>query len=234
MKPASSAGSRQPGSAAPVEPTLARHLQLVPTADKSSWLHSPVTDSVAILSAPFLAVALVFLFRGGLSSDTTPLYAWSWFITVVCIDVAHVYSTLFRTYLNPAEFRERRRLFIAVPLACWLASTYLALQHKLWLVIAYSAAFHFVRQQYGFMMLYSRKESSEQRRFKGAHLFHHGLPHSLLARPSQKLQLVLGRASDQRASRNLGAHRARGLRRDHGALPRKRALLQLLQQRPRA
>ncbi len=120
-----------------------------------------------ILAPPFVAVTFVLLFREAFDhSSGVPL--WAWVSLILCIDVAHVYSTLFRTYLNSDEFTERRFLFTAVPLACWLLGVFLYSidPSVFWRALAYIAVFHFARQQYGFMMLYSRKETVEQRKHK--------------------------------------------------------------------
>jgi len=124
-------------------------------------------DVTLILLPPFLAVCFVLFFRD-IFDQTTGVPLWAWVSFILCVDVAHVYSTIFRTYLNPDEFKERRLLFTAVPLACWLLGVLLYSIHAMlfWSVLAYFAVFHFARQQYGFMMLYSRKEIDDQRRHK--------------------------------------------------------------------
>ena len=79
---------------------------------------------------------------------------------VIGIDVAHVYSTLFRTYLDPVERRALSGWLVATPLAGWIAGVLLygISAAAFWTVLAYAAVFHFVRQQYGFLMLYARGE----------------------------------------------------------------------------
>lgn len=131
------------------------------------WIHSAPLDTALILLPPFLAVAFVLLFREAFDR-TANVPLWAWVAFILCIDVAHVYSTIFRTYLNRAEFGEHKTLLTAVPLACWLAGALLYSTDAalFWRVLAYAAVFHFVRQQYGFMMLYSRRESGAQRRYK--------------------------------------------------------------------
>ncbi len=138
-----------------------------PTRSSQPWIHSGSLDTALILLPPFLAVVFVLLFRDAFD-QTASVPLWAWVAFILCIDVAHVYSTLFRTYFNPAEFVEHRTLLTAVPLACWLigALLYSIDAALFWRVLAYAAVFHFVRQQYGFMMLYSRRESDAQRRYK--------------------------------------------------------------------
>lgn len=128
------------------------------------WIHSAGFDGAMILAPALVATAAVYLFRDALAADPeTPFLAW--FLLVVAIDVAHVYSTIFRTYLDRAELRRRRELYLLTPALAWLAGVLLYALGKLvfWRVLAYLAVFHFVRQQYGFVMLYKRHERAEPR-----------------------------------------------------------------------
>lgn len=134
---------------------------------KHSWIHSAALDSTLILSPPFLAVACVWILRGQLDA-TTNIPLWAWVTFVLCIDVAHVYSTLFRTYFSTSEFQENKTLLWIIPLLSWSVGVliYSIDSGMFWSVLAYVAVFHFIRQQYGFMMLYSRHEPVETRRYK--------------------------------------------------------------------
>lgn len=93
---------------------------------------------------------------------------WAWVCFVLLIDVAHVYATLFRTYLNKATFERNRFLLVVIPLLCWVVGSALYSMGELcfWRVLAYLAVFHFIRQQYGFMMLYSRNDPEQFARFR--------------------------------------------------------------------
>jgi len=129
------------------------------TNSPSAWIHSRSFDSAFILAPPFLVTFLVLsapdLFT---RANELPL-AW-WVGLVLCIDVAHVYSTLYRSYFDPSEQRERGGLLLIVPLACWFVGIvlYATGSHVFWSVLAYVAVFHFVRQQYGFFMIYARTD----------------------------------------------------------------------------
>jgi hypothetical protein len=80
------------------------------------------------------------------------------------IDVAHVYSTLYRTYFNPASFKKQQHILVAIPLFCYIGGVMLYMGGGIyfWRVLAYLAVFHFIRQQYGFMRIYSRKEKQSK------------------------------------------------------------------------
>ena len=73
----------------------------------------------------------------------------------------HVYGTLFQTYLDPVRRRERRTLLWVAPLAYYAAGVAMHSAGGLWFwrALAYLAVFHFIRQQYGGLRLYARRES---------------------------------------------------------------------------
>lgn len=127
---------------------------------KQPWLHAAAADMVFILSPPFVSLLLVLFFPAQFKvSNAMPLQYW--LILVVFVDVAHVYSTLYRTYFNPTSLPKKRYLLVIIPLACYGVGIVLYLIDALWFwrILAYLAVFHFIRQQYGFMRLYSRNQS---------------------------------------------------------------------------
>src|SRR5688572_6623786 len=126
--------------------------------NKQPWLGSPVKECIFILAPALLPVAVVFIF-----SDyflTTEVSTWWWVVLVLCIDVSHVYSTLFRLYWDHSTFLKYKRALIVIPVVALTVGIVVHYYDSLvfWRVLAYIAVFHFVRQQYGFMRLYSRKE----------------------------------------------------------------------------
>jgi hypothetical protein len=123
------------------------------------WIYSPQLDGLFILSPPFVALLIVFLFPGLFKTGQGIPVAW-WIVLIVCIDVAHVYSTLYRTYFDKDTFRRQKNILIGIPIIGFaLAVVLYAIDDMLfWRVLAYLAVFHFVRQQYGFMRIYARKE----------------------------------------------------------------------------
>ena len=81
------------------------------------WLRSPRYDGWLILAPPFLALLVVLLLPAAYrQSAAFPLLAWVGL--VLLIDVAHVYGTLFQTYFDPRQRRQRHTLLLLVPLAC--------------------------------------------------------------------------------------------------------------------
>ena len=91
---------------------------------------------------------------------------WSWIVGVLLVDVAHVWSTAFVVYLDPAEWRRRPLLYGGAPLALFLAGVALYAAGgpgAFWRVVAYLAVFHFIRQQYGWVMMYRARGGERDR-----------------------------------------------------------------------
>ena len=126
---------------------------------KQPWIYSAKMDGAFILAPALLISAIILLFQNNIIAvETMPI--WLWGVLVIGVDVAHVYSTIFRTYADPKEFRARHTLYTLTPLICWAIGTllYSIDGSVFWRAITYFAVFHFIRQQYGFMMIYSRNE----------------------------------------------------------------------------
>lgn len=127
------------------------------------WLSSPLKDSSLILAPAIVPVVIVFLFQGYFQDQSEVSSIW-WIVLVLCIDVSHVYSTLFRLYWDKSTFDTYRKLLLLIPCLTFGAGFFLHMYSSslFWRVLAYIAVFHFIRQQYGFMRLYSRTEVSNK------------------------------------------------------------------------
>jgi hypothetical protein len=113
-------------------------------------------DLLWILAPPFLAVLLVAILQAFFPVFMEqPLAPGLWLMTVVGIDVAHVYSTMYRAGM-------KRRLLWLVPLLGFALSVFLYHLGPVvfWRSLAYLAVFHFVRQPYGIMRFYQKGERS--------------------------------------------------------------------------
>jgi len=140
---------------------------MIKASYKLPWLSSARWDTLFILSPALLSSALVLIFKNEMEA-TRNVPLWVWVCFVLLIDVAHVYATLFRTYLQPKAFTQHRVLLLAAPLLCWMVGSLLYSFDALyfWRVLAYLAVFHFIRQQFGFLKLYSRKEPPAFAKYK--------------------------------------------------------------------
>jgi hypothetical protein len=127
------------------------------------WIWSRRTDLLAFGGSAALALGLAA--AGRLLAPTGALPVWAWFAFVLGLDVAHVWTTLFRTYLDPEELARRRSLYLGLPLLCWAAGASLHAVSPLlfWRVLAYAAVFHFVRQQVGWVAIYRARAGERER-----------------------------------------------------------------------
>lgn len=128
------------------------------------WLFSPSIDlwtfgGSAALSFLLLAIGA---WAGVLQSDSPE---WTWVTCVLLIDVAHVYATGFRVYFDRTELARRPGLYFGTPAACFAIgwAIYSESPETYWRMLAYLAVFHFVRQQYGWVMLYRAQAGETQR-----------------------------------------------------------------------
>jgi hypothetical protein len=132
-----------------------------------AWLSSAGWDCLWIISPAFLSSALVLLLRNQIP-ETQNVPLWAWVCFVLLIDVAHVYATLFRTYFDPRAYERNRTLLLGLPAIAWIGGSLLYSLNALyfWRALAYLAVFHFIRQQFGFAVLYSRKDPDELKSFR--------------------------------------------------------------------
>src|SRR5689334_113225 len=78
------------------------------------WIGKPLVDIVFILLPPFASLLIIFLFPH-LFQNAEGIPEAGWVILILLIDVAHVYSTLYRTYFDPNSFSRQRFLLTVIP-----------------------------------------------------------------------------------------------------------------------
>lgn len=128
---------------------------------RPGWILGPRADAL-IFTGPILLAGVLIghaWSRGALHADMPP---WMFALLIVACDVAHVYATAFRVYLDPERFRARRGLYLGVPLAVFVGGLllYSAGADVFWRALAYLAVWHFVRQQWGWVS-YARAQAGE-------------------------------------------------------------------------
>jgi hypothetical protein len=131
----------------------------------SFWLFSPSVDLGVFLGSAVASLALLWIgAHAGVLNDRTP--DWTWIPFVLLIDVAHVWGTGYRVYFDRNELKRRPWLYTLTPLMGFAGGVALYSLGELifWRVLAYLAVFHFIRQQYGWVMLY-RARTLEHDRF---------------------------------------------------------------------
>jgi len=123
------------------------------------WIGKPIIDTLFILLPPFACLLFIALCPQLFQNNGELSETW-WVILVLLIDVAHVYSTLYRTYFNTEVYKQQQSLLLGIPVFSMVITVivYSLSSVLFWRLLAYVAVFHFIRQQYGFMRIYSRKE----------------------------------------------------------------------------
>lgn len=127
-------------------------------AEGGPWLFGKRTDLLVFGGSALLALALLGVgWASGVLEHDAP--EWTWLLCILAVDVAHVWSTAFRVYLDGAEVRRRPVLYLGMPVLCWMlgVAAYAYSSRAFWTALAYAAVFHFVRQQYGWVALYRRR-----------------------------------------------------------------------------
>jgi len=130
-------------------------LRVAASPRRSPWLFSAQTDLTVFLGSALVSLLALWIgARAGVLYGDTP--DWAWVPAVLLIDVAHVWSTSFRVYLDTDELKRRPWLYSLVPVLGLAIGIALYSEGELvfWRVLAYLAVFHFVRQQYGWVALY--------------------------------------------------------------------------------
>lgn len=126
------------------------------------WIHTARYDLSFIIAPSFVVLGLLFFFPNAwLWSDAMP--QWAWIVLVMLIDVSHVYSSLYRTYFDKVARQKHSQLLYFTPIFVLIIATILHQISSLlfWRLAAYLAVYHFVRQQYGFLKLYTRHEGTK-------------------------------------------------------------------------
>lgn len=128
----------------------------VSPATSTTWLFSRRADLGVFVGSFALSMLMLAIGKatGALGGDTP---GWAWVPAILMVDVAHVWSTAYRTYFDPRELRRRPVLYAGVPAAAFavMCLVYRAGGDALfWRALAYLAIAHFVRQQYGWVMMY--------------------------------------------------------------------------------
>lgn len=139
-----------------------------------NWIVNQRADLLWFIGGALTGYAMFFL-HAGLHLDMATV----WFLWVVFIDSPHFFGTYVRTYFDKEEFQKRRRLLIGS--LAWLlvgpamiGSSYLLHQMNvanyrfpfLLFIVFFQlwAYWHVVRQHYGIMSLYKKKNNDFDRR----------------------------------------------------------------------
>ena len=129
-----------------------------PTARALSmrWIIGARDDLIWFIGSVSISYALLILYVTGVLPLIPMVAGWA-----TLIDAPHVFGTLSRTYFDKSEWKTRRRLMLGALLFFLVGPLMVLLGAGLtfFFMAALWAYYHLVKQHYGFMVLYKKKNN---------------------------------------------------------------------------
>src|SRR5436189_495330 len=131
-------------------------MQAQPRAISLRWIINAREDLVWFVGSVASSYALLVLYITGVLPLIPMVAGWA-----ILIDAPHVFGTLSRTYFDASEWKTRKRLLLGSLLFFVVGPTLvlLGLGFTFFFVAALWAYYHLVKQHYGFMVLYKKKNN---------------------------------------------------------------------------
>lgn len=133
--------------------------QARPRAISLRWIISAREDLIWFVGSVASSYLLLVLYVSGILPLIPMVVGWA-----ILIDAPHVFGTLSRTYFDASEWKTRKRLmlgsllfFVVGPLLVLLGFGF-----TFFFLAALWAYYHLVKQHYGFMVLYKKKNNDLQ------------------------------------------------------------------------
>jgi len=120
------------------------------------WIISAREDLIWFIGSVASSYLLLVLYATGVLPLIPMVAGWA-----ILIDAPHVFGTLSRTYFDRTEWQTRKRLLLGSVLffAVGPALVLLGLGFTFFFIAALWAYYHLVKQHYGFMVLYKKKNN---------------------------------------------------------------------------
>jgi hypothetical protein len=130
--------------------------QTQPRAISLRWIINAREDLTWFVGSVASSYALLILYVTGVLPLIPMVAGWA-----ILIDAPHVFGTLSRTYFDASEWKTRKRLLLGSLLFFVVGPTLvlLGLGFTFFFVAALWAYYHLVKQHYGFMVLYKKKNN---------------------------------------------------------------------------
>jgi uncharacterized membrane protein len=130
--------------------------QVRPRAISLRWIINAREDLIWFVGSVASSYALLILYVTGVLPLIPMVAGWA-----ILIDAPHVFGTLSRTYFDASEWKMRKRLLLGSLLFFVVgpALVLLGLGLVFFFVAALWAYYHLVKQHYGFMVLYKKKNN---------------------------------------------------------------------------
>src|SRR5438094_6607855 len=130
--------------------------QICPRAISLRWIINAREDSIWFIGSVASSYALLILYSAGILPLIPMVAGWA-----ILIDAPHVFGTFSRTYFDASEWKTRKRLmlvsflfFVVGPGMVLLGAGF-----TFFFIAALWAYYHLVKQHYGFMVLYKKKNN---------------------------------------------------------------------------
>ena len=120
------------------------------------WIISAREDLIWFIGSVASSYALLILYVTGILPLLPMVAGWA-----ILIDAPHVFGTFSRTYFDKSEWKTRKRLMLGSLLFFVVGPTMVLLGagFTFFFVAALWAYYHLVKQHYGFMVLYKKKNN---------------------------------------------------------------------------
>ncbi len=130
--------------------------QARPRAISLRWIINAREDLIWFVGSVASSYALLILYVTGILPLIPMVVGWA-----ILIDAPHVFGTLSRTYFDASEWMARKRLMLGSLLFFVIGPlmVLLGLGFTFFFLAALWAYYHLVKQHYGFMVLYKKKNS---------------------------------------------------------------------------
>src|SRR5438445_4667211 len=130
--------------------------QVRPRAISLRWIINSREDLVWFIGSVMSSYALLILYVAGVLPLIPMVAGWA-----ILIDAPHVFGTFSRTYFDASEWKTRKRLMLG-SLLFFIVGPALVLAgagFTFFFIAALWAYYHLVKQHYGFMVLYKKKNN---------------------------------------------------------------------------
>ncbi|HEY0347526.1 MAG TPA: hypothetical protein VGC60_05160 [Pyrinomonadaceae bacterium] len=130
--------------------------QARPRAISLRWIINAREDSIWFIGSVAASYALLILYVTGILPLVPMVAGWA-----ILIDAPHVFGTFSRTYFDASEWKTRKRLMLGSLLFFLVGPTMVLLGagFTFFFIAALWAYYHLVKQHYGFMVLYKKKNN---------------------------------------------------------------------------
>jgi len=130
--------------------------QARPRAISLRWIINAREDLIWFIGSVAASYALLILYVTGILPLIPMVAGWA-----ILIDAPHVFGTFSRTYFDTSEWKTRKRLMLGSLLFFVVGPTMVLLGagFTFFFIAALWAYYHLVKQHYGFMVLYKKKNN---------------------------------------------------------------------------